>query len=44
MGFRDLIGKVPTPLKQALKDKVYPDLIPEGELAPEWHLQDQDDN
>ncbi|MGB0639247.1 MAG: peroxiredoxin [Myxococcota bacterium] len=44
MGLRDLINKVPTPLKQAVKDKVYPDMIAEGELAPEWHLQDQDDN
>ena len=41
MGLRDLVNKVPTPLKQAVKDKVYPDMLPEGDLAPEWHLQDQ---
>jgi peroxiredoxin Q/BCP len=41
MNLRDLINKVPIPLKQAVKDAVYPDMIPEGELAPEWHLQDQ---
>ena len=41
MGLRDLIQKVPTPVIQAVKDRVYPDMLPEGELAPEWHLQDQ---
>ena len=43
MSLRDLVNRVPTPLKQAVKDKVYPEMLPEGDLAPEWHLQDQDD-
>ncbi len=42
MGLRDLVKKVPIPLKQAVKDRLYPDLLPEGELAPEWHLQNWD--
>lgn len=37
-----LISKVPTPVKQAVKDKLYPTLLPEGETAPEWHLQSWD--
>jgi peroxiredoxin Q/BCP len=44
MGLRDLMNKVPTPLKQAVKERVYPQLLPEGELAPEWHLQSYDDS
>jgi peroxiredoxin Q/BCP len=43
MGLRDLLNKVPTPLKQAVKERLYPELLPEGELAPEWHLQSYDD-
>lgn len=42
MGLGDLLHKLPQPLKSAVKDAVYPDLIPEGELAPEWHLQSWD--
>ena len=44
MRLRDLLKRVPTPLKQALKDKVYPAMILEGNEAPEWTLQDHQDN
>lgn len=37
-----LASKLPTPVKQALKDRIYPDLLPEGETAPEWQLQSWD--
>lgn len=43
-GFRDLLNRIPNPVKQAIKDRVYPELLPEGELAPEWHLQNWDDS
>jgi len=41
-GFRSLLNRIPSPVKDAVKDRVYPDLLPEGELAPEWHLQNWD--
>jgi len=44
MGIRDLINKVPTPLKQAVKGAVYPDMLLEGTPAPEWQLQDHHGN
>lgn len=34
---------LPTPLKDAIKRKVYPQLLAEGELVPEWILQGHDD-
>jgi len=34
--------RVPTPVKQAVKDRLYPALLPEGETAPEWQLQGWD--
>lgn len=37
-----LTSRLPGPVKQALKDAIYPDLLPEGEVAPEWHLQSYD--
>lgn len=39
-----LLGAVPAPLKQAVKDQLYPEILPEGETAPEWHLQSYDDS
>jgi peroxiredoxin Q/BCP len=44
MSLRDLLNKIPTPLKQAVKDKVYPEMVLEGSVAPEWTLQDHSDN
>ena len=37
-----IAAKLPTPVKQALKDRVYPNMLPEGETAPEWQLQSWD--
>ncbi len=37
-----LASRLPAPVKQALKDALYPALLPEGETAPEWHLQSYD--
>jgi len=37
-----LTARLPAPLKQALKDALYPALLAEGETAPEWHLQSYD--
>ncbi len=39
-----LVSKLPSPLKDAVKDQVYPALLAEGETAPEWHLQSWDDS
>ena len=44
MGLRDLINKVPTPLKQAVKGAIYPDMLLESTAAPEWQLQDHHGN
>ncbi len=38
----NLVHKLPTPLKQSIKDMVYPNLLAEGETSPEWHLQSWD--
>ncbi|RME28963.1 MAG: hypothetical protein D6798_01225 [Deltaproteobacteria bacterium] len=35
-------ARLPTPVKQAIKDRLYPDLLPEGETAPEFQLQSWD--
>ncbi len=32
-------SRIPDPIKDLAKDRLYPDLLPEGETAPEWHLQ-----
>lgn len=37
-----LLGRVPEPIKQAVREAVYPQLLAEGETAPEWHLQSYD--
>lgn len=44
MGLRDLLRKLPAPVQDAIRDRVYPKLLPEGEAAPEWHLQSWDDS
>jgi len=43
MSLGSLLSKIPTPVKQAIKERVYPELLPEGETAPEWQLQDHTD-
>ena len=37
-----IIGRVPQPVRKALADQVFPQMIPEGETAPEWQLQSYD--
>ena len=39
-----VIRKLPAPVKQVIKDQVYPQLLPEGETAPEFQLQNHDDS
>lgn len=34
--------RVPGPIKRAIKARIYPDLLAEGDVAPEWHLQSWD--
>jgi len=43
MSLTGLIHRLPTPIKSAVKDKVYPSLLAEGEVVPEWALQSYDD-
>jgi hypothetical protein len=44
MGLRDTLRKLPSPVQDAVKERAYPALLPEGETAPEWHLQSWDDS
>lgn len=37
-----VLHRIPDPIKEAIKDRAYPDLLAEGETAPEWHLQSYD--
>lgn len=39
---QQLKGALPDPVKDALKRKIYPPLLAEGETVPEWHLQGWD--
>lgn len=39
---RNALKRLPSPVKRALQDRFYPNLLPEGETAPEWHLQSHD--
>lgn len=39
---RKSLSKLPAPIKLAVQERVYPKLLPEGETAPEWHLQSWD--
>lgn len=44
MAVRDFVRRLPSPVQDALRDRVYPNLLPEGDTAPEWHLQSWDDS
>lgn len=44
MSLRKQLAKLPDPIKRAIQDRVYPKLLPEGETAPEWHLQSWDNS
>lgn len=39
---RQALRKLPDPLKRAIQERLYPKMLPEGETAPEWHLQAAD--
>jgi peroxiredoxin len=39
MSLLNLASRLPDGLKSAIKDRIYPPLLGEGETAPEWHLQ-----
>jgi peroxiredoxin len=39
---RKALKSLPAPVKRTLQERLYPALLPEGETAPEWHLQAQD--
>lgn len=41
---RNALRNLPAPLKRSIQERVYPALLPEGETAPEWHLQGHDGN
>ena len=44
MSLTGLIHRLPSPIKSAVKDKVYPNLLAEGEVVPEWALQSYDNS
>lgn len=44
MSLRHSLARLPSPVKRAVQDRLYPALLPEGETAPEWHLQSWDDS
>ncbi len=44
MGIKNALRRLPGPVKDSIKERVYPSLLPEGETAPEWHLQSWDDS
>lgn len=44
MSLRKSLASLPAPVKRAIQERVYPKLLPEGETAPEWHLQSYDDS
>ena len=44
MSLRSTLGRLPAPVKRSLQETLYPKLLPEGETAPEWHLQSWDNS
>lgn len=44
MSVHSLISRFPKPVKDAVKERIYPPLLQEGEVVPEWHLQSYDDS
>jgi peroxiredoxin len=41
--FRARLRALPAPLRRGLAARLYPSVLPEGSIAPEWHLQGWDD-
>lgn len=44
MALRDMFHRLPESAQQMIREQVCPKLLPEGETAPEWHLQSWDDS
>jgi len=44
VSLRKSLASLPEPVKRVIQERVYPKLLPEGETAPEWHLQSYDDS
>ena len=42
MGFGRFLTRLPDPVKDAIKERVWPRALAEGEMVPEWHLQAHD--
>jgi len=42
MGPHAALSRLPEPVKRILKERIYPRLLAEGEIVPEWHLQAHD--
>ncbi|MEN9786893.1 MAG: hypothetical protein RLZZ299_2157 [Pseudomonadota bacterium] len=40
---RTRLRALPSPVRRALAARLYPSVLPEGSVAPEWHLQGWDD-
>ncbi len=41
---RDQFHRLPLALQESLRERFFPKLLPEGETAPEWHLQSWDNS
>lgn len=39
---KSMFARLPAPLRSSLSERLTPRLLPEGETAPEWHLQSWD--
>lgn len=44
MSLRSFATKLPGPVQEALRERLYPRPLPEGDTVPEWHLQAWDGN
>jgi peroxiredoxin len=42
MGLGRMLSKLPAAVKDAIKARVWPTMLAEGESVPEWHLQGHD--
>ncbi|HND33945.1 MAG TPA: hypothetical protein PLA94_28290, partial [Myxococcota bacterium] len=41
---RDSFHRLPLSVQESLRERFFPKLLPEGETAPEWHLQSWDNS
>jgi len=42
MPLKSLVRRLPSPVKNAVKQRLYPDLLAQGEVMPKWSLQSYD--